>query len=306
MREYPRRKFGLLMAVVTAFVWGTLALFIKFALRDFGPLTISWFRLASASLVVLLGLAIFKRKSLSQLLPASRLGLLCGIFLGLNYIGYSKGVELSGAANTQILIQSASLFFVLAGVFIFKEKLTKFQTVGVLMTFLGISLFSIYKGGVPQIDNLFRTGSLFVLFGGLTWGFYAVFYKIASEKFDPNVCNMLLFFAGSMVILPFVGWSDFQDFSLPGFLVLIYLSAATLVAYSCAGLAIKHAPVAEVTMILTCNPIITLTSLYALEAFNIGWISPEPLSIENYVGAALTISGTIIVVTSGKESGNAS
>lgn len=287
------------MALVTAFVWGTLALFIKFALKDFSPLTLSWFRLLVAGSVLLSFLIFKKRESLKQLKPAGVLSSLCGVFLGLNYIGYSKGVELSGAANTQILIQSSSLFFVLAGVFIFKEALNKKQLLGVLMTFSGISLFSIFKAGEPQLDNLFQAGSLFVLFAGFTWGLYAVCYKIVSEKFEPAVCNMMMFFVGSLVVLPLVAWGDFQDFSWTGFAVLIYLCLATLVAYSSAGLAIKHAPVAEVTMILTCNPLITLFCLYALEYFQVGWIEPEPLSLENYLGAALTIIGTIIVVTNG-------
>ena len=297
--NYPRRKFGLLMACTTAFVWGTLALFIKYALNDFGPTTIIWFRFSFAFITLGLFLKISGRLSFSNLNKIKGKAALCGLFLAANYHGYAKGVELSGAATTQILIQSASVFFVLAGVFIFKERMTLKQWLGVLCAITGIFLFSAFKTGHFYLANLWSSGTLYLLYSGLTWGFYAVIYKIVSKESHTNDVNLLLFAVAAIVTLPGVNWADFSSFSTSGALVSIYLGMATVVAYGTMGAAIKHAPVAEVSMIITSNPVITLAVLYLLDLFQIAWIESEPLGVISYLGAILTIVGVIVVVTQG-------
>ena len=69
------------------------------------------------------------------------MGIFGGVCLAANYFWVTIGVEISGPSNMAVLIQTATVFLVLAGVFVFRERLTLKQVFGMLVVAVGLTLF---------------------------------------------------------------------------------------------------------------------------------------------------------------------
>ena len=63
------------------------------------------------------------------------------------------------------------------------------------------------------------------------------------------------------------------------------------------GIALELAPASQVSMVITCNPILTLIFMKILSFNNVDWIKPDQVSIFGYLGAALVIIGILLVVS---------
>ncbi len=68
-------------------------------------------------------------------------GIAGGLCLSANYYWVTLGVDFSGPSNMAVLIQTASVFLVLVGVFAFREYLVLRQVMGVVIVTGGCSYF---------------------------------------------------------------------------------------------------------------------------------------------------------------------
>ena len=116
------------MVLVTLCLWGVLPIFLKLALDYYSAGTIVWFRFFFSFLVLFLFLFI-SRSDFRILRHPPIIGILGGAALAANYFGMTEGVHLSGASNAAIIIQTAPLLLVVAGVIFFKETLRLRQSV---------------------------------------------------------------------------------------------------------------------------------------------------------------------------------
>src|SRR4030042_7112651 len=132
---------GILYASVTALLWGVLAVALKVSLQDVSPVGITWFRFTLA----FLGLAIYyfwkKPGYLRILRKPPLLLLLASVCLGINYIGFIKGVHLTSPGIAQIFIQTGPVLLAASGFIFFKEKAIPRQVIGLLLVVSGLFLF---------------------------------------------------------------------------------------------------------------------------------------------------------------------
>ena len=69
-----------------------------------------------------------------------------------------------------------------------------------------------------------------------------------------------------------------------------------MVAYGCLSFALKYAEANKVSIILTLNPIITFITMAILGFLEVAWIKSEVYTWLTIFGAALVITGAILVV----------
>ncbi len=99
----------MLLALVTAVLWGVLPIKLKQVLQVMDPITVTWYRLLVAGSILLVYLAASRR--LPRWRPLGRKGgwLLALAIAGLsaNYVLYLIGLKLLSPGTTQLVIQVA-------------------------------------------------------------------------------------------------------------------------------------------------------------------------------------------------------
>ena len=98
------------------------------------------------------------------------IGVLGGAALAANYFGMTQGVHLSGASNAAIIIQTAPLLLVVAGVIFFKETIRLRQLVGIAIAIIGFYFFYLDRSG-NAVDNFdYSVANEWVLFAATCMG----------------------------------------------------------------------------------------------------------------------------------------
>lgn len=287
---------GLAFISVTIFCWGILSIAIKKVSTAVGPLNIAWFRFVFAA--ILLGSYHFFKNPhyLKIFIKPPVLAIVAGLCLGGNYLGFTKGVELTSPAITQIIIQIGPLALALSGIFIFKEKLNRWQILGFLCAVTGFSLF--YKDQLSLFLNTtnLNSGVIWTIFGALTWTCYAISQKKLTNKFPPSQLNLIVFGIPALAFLPATELADFSTLGWLEWSLLIFLGANTIIAYGCLAEAFKYLPANNISILITLNPLLTLVIVELIQFLNLNWIPYSAMSPLGYLGAFLVVSGAIMIV----------
>ena len=292
------RRQGLIFAIATALLWGFLSIAMKVATRDVPVVTIVWFRFAFAFVFLM---AFVTRRGVSRLKVLRRppmLGVLAALFLTANYIGYLAGLDNTTPSNAQILIQTAPLMLAMIGVVVFKERLNKSQAVGVVVALVGFGLFAWdqHRGAIVAHDSLW-TGNLIIFGAAAAWAIYAALQKHLTQRgHAPQDLNLVFYALPILLLWP---WTDFHVLAglTPGlWLLMAFLGANTLFAYGFLGEALKRLPAWQVSLIITLNPLITLTAMAFLGTLHLAWVPPDHVGALGYGAALCVVSGVIWVL----------
>jgi drug/metabolite transporter (DMT)-like permease len=289
------RNKGILFAALTALVWGFLALKLKLALQFIDPFSLVWVRFFFAFIMLVLWMRSLKKKVTLRVKPLKWI-IPCSLGLGLNYLGFLKGVELAGPVTAQVIIQVGPLLLSLAGVILFKEKISPKQVLGLLFLIPGFYLFYDEKIQQASTFDIYNRGSLFVLLGAISWAIYGIFQKKLVKNNGPENINLFIFAFCSCLYLPITDFAKILNLSFMPMLLMILLGLNTLLAYSFVGEALKRIEANLVGVIITLNPLITVITVLTLETLGIGSFGPENLSIKALIGILSFISGAIIFV----------
>ncbi len=294
----PERRVGLIMAGITALLWGFLALAMKVATGYVPVFTIVWFRFAFAFVLLFLGIASKDVKRIRILGKPPLLGFIAALALTGNYLGYLSGLHHTTPSNAQILIQVAPLMLAMVGIFVFKERLIGPQWFGVLIAVSGFALFAFDQhqaAVVPRSEWLLGNGLLFL--GAISWVWYAANTKVLTGRgWAPQDLNLLIYSVPAVILIPWVDFSVLAGLSWKLWILMGFLGANTLVAYGCLGEAFKRLPAYQVSLIVTLNPLITLAVMAILGLWTLDWLPPDRVGPLGYGAAFLVVGGVIQVL----------
>ena len=286
---------GISFAIVTALLWGVLAVVIKMVLVEVDAITVVWVRMLTASLGLSLFFAIREPAAFQVFVSPPKLIWLPAVGIALNYIAYAKGIDMAGPASAQVIIQMGPILLCLAGFFIFKETFILRQRVGFVIALLGL-LFFYWKqiGAMDTGQEDFFRGVMLTLGGAVAWAVYSISQKALVRSYPVLFVNLFIFTFATLVYTPFVDFSVFRSLSMWVWFGLLFLGINTLVAYGCLGEALKYTDAGMVSVIVLLNPIITFFVLYLLERHGVTWFVFEHVPILAYVGAALMLFGAVL------------
>lgn len=285
-------KIGLLFAAGTSLCWAFLAIVLKYALDFVDSGSIVWFRMLTASVCVSVFFAVKNPHQLKILRKPPLWAVIAALCLAANYFAYMKGLELTNVTNTQILIQLATVFLILAGIFYFKEALSLIQWLGIFVAFCGFGLF--YWDQLWHFaDNLhtYFYGNLWLIFASLTWAVFAVLQKKLSQKWSPQQINIITYIIAALSLTALADFSILSKLNFQQWLVLIILGFNTIIAYGCLGEALKRTPASYVGFIIALDPLVTLLILQIMNTFDMSFIEYEPLHTYGWIGAILVVTG---------------
>ena len=242
-----------------------------------------------------------QKKSFSVLKSKPGMLLIASLCLAFNYLGYMQSLNITSPANAQIFIQLGPLVLALSGIFLFKEKLSGKQILGLVVCLVGFSLFFIDKQtSFSHKQDQFFLGLAWIVAAALTWALFAILQKFLLKKWQANQINLYVFVVSSIAFVGFVDWNSLIHAPLEAHLIFLFLGINTMLAYGGLSMALQHLPATQVSPLITLNPLFTLLFIYILEKMAWGLIPPDPIHTTGYIGAFLAVMGVILVVSQKK------
>lgn len=287
---------GILLSLATALLWGILPIFLKISLQGFHVGTIAWFRFLFAFLILVVILHWKNLKPLSILRKPPWMGILGGACLSGNYYWMTVGVDLSGPSNVAVLIQTASVFLVLAGVFVFHERLSIRQVLGMVIAGSGLFLFFHDQQSRIQEQGDYYYADFLIVLAGLVWVGYMVSQKLLSRQYGAQSLNLLVYAVATFTLIGAVEWADFTRAGPTAWLSLVFCGFNTLLAYGALAEAVKYIPLALISVIISLNPLITLLGMKILTDIGFAGLQAEPVGSLGYFGGVVAVTGVVLVV----------
>lgn len=289
-----RWTLGLLLALGTATMWGTLPVALHQVVPTIGPATSTFFRFFIAALLLTPYLLLTRKvNNLHKLKSAKLLSmtLIAGLLLTGNYGFYILGLEKTTAEATQVMIQLAPMLLLLASLWLFKEKFNSIQWLGFIGFTLGLLLFFERQLGQLLIEfGDYGLGLVFIIMSAIFWTGYAIMQKFLLNDFQSSDTMLILYWIGSLVFLPLSDFSTLGQLNTLQWAALLFCGINTLIAYGCFAEAMAHLEASRVSAIIAITPLFTIA---IAQLIPISDMPVEPLTGLSMLGAILVVSGSI-------------
>lgn len=219
--------------------------------------------------------------------PLILLGL-CGI-TGFN-LAFFIGLQTTSALNGALIMATSPVTTILISSITEKHRVSLPQTVGMLISLIGVILV-ISHGDINNIFKLhFTRGDLIILLGNLAWATYTVGCRRFISDSTPLQTTAFTMLFGTIGIVVFSFYQsdlikEIEEISTYNQIILIYMGlVGSVLAYLFWNVGIKELGAANTSLFFNFVPVFTL-----LLAFIMGTI-PNLLQL---AGALLVISGVI-------------
>ncbi|CAM3195890.1 EamA family transporter [Pseudomonas floridensis] len=292
-----RWVYGLCLALLTALLWGILPVKLKQVLQAMDPVTVTWFRLSVSGAVLFVWLASVKRLPSFTLLGRKGKVLVLLAVLGLvgNYMLYLVGLRMLSPGTTQLLIQIGPILLLISSIFLFKERFSIGQGIGLAVLLIGFGLF-FNQRLVELLTSLseYTTGVLIVLLASLVWTFYGLSQKQLLTVWNSLQVMMVIYLFCALLITPWAHPAEALQLSpLQGWLLLA-CCLNTLVAYGAFAEALAHWEASRVSATLALTPLITLASVAIASWLWPAYVQAEEINAVGYGGALLVVLGSAL------------
>ena len=292
-----RWLYGLSLTLVTALLWGILPIKLKVVLQAMDPITVTWYRLLVSGLILFVWLA--SRRSLPAFRPLGRKGgwLLVLAVLGLvsNYVLYLFGLRLLSPGTTQLVIQIAPILLMVSSLFVFRERFSRAQTLGLLILVLGFGLFFNQRLG-ELLTSLtdYTAGVLIVVLAAVVWVVYGLAQKQLLTQWNSFQVMMVIYLACALLLTPWAHPLQAMQLSpLQGWLLLA-CCLNTLVAYGAFAEALAHWEASRVSAALAITPLVTFAAVALAASLWPAHVPPEQLNWIAYAGALVVVLGSAL------------
>lgn len=293
-----RWAYGLFLALVTALLWGILPIKLKQVLQVMDPVTVTWFRLVVAGGLLLVYLTITRRIPKFRPLGRKGLGLVVLAVFGLvgNYVLYLVGLNLLTAGTAQLVIQLGPIFLLVASVFVFKERFTLAQFLGLLVLLTGFGLF--FNQRLSELFSsmgAYTTGVLLVVMAAAVWTFYALSQKQLLTQWNSLQVMMVIYLGCALVITPWAHPMEALNLSPLQAWMLLACCLNTLIAYGAFAEALAHWQASRVSATLALTPLVTFASAAIASSLWPTYVQAEDINALGYAGAVVVVAGSTLV-----------
>ena len=275
--------------------WAFSFIWFKVANKTFHPITIVFIRLFFS--VILLTTFLIVTKNFMKIKKGDlKLFLMLAMFEPFFYfLGESFGLTYVSATVCSVLISTIPVFATLGALLLFKEKLKFINYAGIIVSFIGVVLFSLNKNGTISYNI---KGLGFVMFAVLSAVGYNLTLSRLVEKYTPvyivNVQNII----GATLFLPLFLITDFNTFINTRFTFAMFLPILALAAFASCGAFILFAYSVGKIGILKANVFTNFIPLFtALFAF---FLIGDKLTFQNTTGMIVVIAGILMSQLNGR------
>jgi drug/metabolite transporter (DMT)-like permease len=239
MNLKQKRKFSLLLLLITAILWSTSGLLIKSI--NAHPLAIAGTRSAISAIIMLLYI---KRPRFTWSFPQ----LAAAFLYALTVITFVSANKYTTSANAILIQYTAPIYVAFFGAWLLKEKPKLIDWVTIAFVLGGMVLF--FMG---DLDSRGTWGNILAAISGVGFGLFPVFMRM--QKDGSPIESVLLGNVITAVIgVPFL-FSEMPD--TIGWIYLVILGVFQLgVSYILYSIAIKNVTALESSLITVIEPIL--------------------------------------------------
>lgn len=289
---------GVWLSLITITCWSVLPITLRIASRHLDPYTLTWYRFA-VSAIILAGILAMRRT-----LPApSRVrvpriaGLLLAATAGLvaNYVLYLMSLSYVSPTISTVITQLGPLLLMLGGVVLFHERMSRKQTIGVVLLVVGLFLFFNKRlAEVADMSGRAGIGAIILVAASVVWSVYGLSQKVLLDKFTSPQILLLIYIGASVILGPFV--APLAVKALPPIeLLMLFLSGLnTLVAYGALAEGLKYAGATTVGAVLAVGPVASLIVTWASNRVSPGFFPPDLLNVATIAGAFVVAIGSAL------------
>lgn len=230
------------------------SIFIRLA--DAPALVIAASRLIIASLVLLPFAAVRSRVSLSKLAVRDLLlMLLSSLFLALHFGLWITSLSYTTIASSVILVTSHPAFVAVLSYFLWKEKLSKLNVLGLAVALVGVVIINYADFSLSSRAII---GDLMAFAASLAMGSYLIIGRQLGKRIDA-LGYLTLIYSGAglllLVVLLMTG-ERLSGYSAQTYLMLLLLALIPqLIGHSALNLAVRTLPVTLVSVAILGEPI---------------------------------------------------
>lgn len=248
-------------------------------------------RILFAGVIILLlnlvtsGLQPIRRKDIPKFFLVS----FCEPFI--YFICETYGIKATGSPTlSALIIATIPIFSIGAGIIFFKEKITRLNCIGMLMSLVGIVLVAMSKG---ELGENFIWGIILLFIAVLSEVGHASLTRSLVDSYSSQNIVMYQFLIGSLYLLPLFLWKGLGSFDASVYLSIDVWIPILCLAILCSSVAftlwvstIKSLGVAKSSIFSALIPVVS-----ALIAWVIG---REVLTTRQWTGIAIAVLGVIL------------
>lgn len=288
---------GFWLSLLTALMWGTLPVALVLLLDDLDVITITWARFAFSAACV--AMFLHQRQQLPSLrLLSTRLRwilLIAVIALLGNFLLYLVGLDLLNPEATQTIIQLAPILLLLGSVYFNGERLVTLEWAGAALLVFGLVLF--FNQRLAHLFSAFTAetiGVISMLAASLSWSIYGLLQKRLLQALSSIQLTLLIYVAGTLVLLLFISPSALLQLSQLQVLALLLCCLNMVLGYGAFTEALRVWQAAKVSAVIALAPIFTIV---AMQVAVRGWpqlFVSSQLNVLAYVGALVVVAGSML------------
>ena len=293
-----RWLYGFLLALTTTTLWGVLPIMLKEVLNGMDAFTVSWYRMVSSGLVLLLWLALRRRLPSIRALSARDRWLVVVSVLGLafNYVLYVLALDRLTPGTMQLMIQIAPIMLMLGSMLVFKERFGIGQLLGLAILLLGFGLFFNQRlvELLTQLND-YTIGILITLGAAFAWAVYGLAQKQLLTIWSSVTIMMVIYLSCAVLLTPLATPMQILQLSELQRWLLLGCCLNTLVAYGAFAEALVHWEASRVSATVAATPLFTFAMVALGSMLWPAFIKPELLNNLAYLGALLVVSGSALI-----------
>lgn len=195
-----RSKAGVIFLVILGMIfWGFSFVAFKFANESFRPITIVFFRL-TVSIFFLFGFALlFKRLNRIKRKDQKWFLLMAIVEPFFYFLGEAYGLTMVTATVAAVIISTIPLIVPFAAYYLFKERLTPMNYLGLVISFGGVLLVVLTRSGGLVAD---WKGVLLMFVAVLSAVAYTMVVKILADDYTPITITAYQSLYGLLLFVP--------------------------------------------------------------------------------------------------------
>ena len=275
--------------LLSMFFWGMSFIWTSIVFQCYPPITTIFLRLVLSTVILMGGLAIFKKIERIKRKDAG-LFLLSALFNPfLYFIGENFGLKYTSPSVSAVVIATIPLFTPFAAYFIIKERISWLNIAGIALSFLGVLLMLINR---DMTFSASPAGIGFLFFAVISAVIYTSFLKRLTQWYGPFTIIAWQNLIGVFYFLPVFLIMDMKEFlSIKPdgntIAALIQLSVfASTFAYVLFTMGVKKIGVSRTNVFTNLIPIFTAVFSY--------FILSEHFSINKVAGILVVILGLLL------------
>lgn len=195
------KKLSVFLILLAGILWGIIGIFVRhFQALGIGSLELTLIRTFFSAVLFAIFILIYKPKLFKIKLRD------IWIFFGTGLVSiavfsycYFKAIEFASLSVAAVLLYTAPAFVMIFSIFLFKEKISTYKIIALVLSFVGCLLVTGVITGNIQITF---AGFIFGILSGICYALYSIFTRYAlMRNYNPLTILIYTFIIGGVTLL---------------------------------------------------------------------------------------------------------